>query len=59
MTTFKEELRVEAQGYADKIDQELRIALTNLEQVLEQSMAVVRNLVRPAITALDHARLPN
>ena len=43
----------EAKSYADQINFELRSALTNLEQVLGQSMQVVKNLVRPSLPSPD------
>jgi hypothetical protein len=38
MSTLRTDMRTEAQSYADQINFELRSALTNLEQVLGQSM---------------------
>ena len=56
MTTLKTTISSEAQIYADRINFELRNALTNLEQVLVQSMQVVKNLARPTPPALeDHS----
>lgn len=49
MQTLKTDIRTEAKNYADQINFELRSALTNLEQVLGQSMQVVKNLVRPSL----------
>jgi hypothetical protein len=49
MSTLKTTISSEAQIYADRINFELRNALTNLEQVLVQSMQVVKTLARPAL----------
>ena len=57
-TEFKTHMRTEAQSYADKINFDLRSALTNLEQVLGHSMQVVKNLVRPPIPSPDLANQP-
>lgn len=60
MTLLRTDMRMEAQSYADKINLELRSALTNLEQVLGQSMQVVKNLVRPALPSPDsNSQQPN
>jgi hypothetical protein len=53
MTLLRTDMRTEAQSYADKINLDLRSALTNLEQVLGQSMQVVKNLVRPTLPPAD------
>lgn len=45
MTTLHADMRIEAKSYADEKHFELQSALTNLEQVLGQSMQVVKNLV--------------
>lgn len=50
---------VEAKSYADDIDQELRTAFNNLEQVLGQSILVVQKLQRPALPALEPSHPPN
>ena len=50
------DMRTEAYNYADQINFKLCNALTNLEQVLGQSMEVVENLVRPILPSPD---LPN
>ena len=53
MTTLKTTISSEAQNYADRINFELRSALTNLEQVLVQSMQVVKILARPNPPAIE------
>ena len=53
MTLLRTDMRTKAQSYADKINLDLRSALTNLEQVLGQSMQVVKNLVRPTLPPTD------
>jgi hypothetical protein len=58
MTTLKTTISSEAQNYADRINFELRCALTNLEQVLVQSMQVVKNLARPSLPALEELSSP-
>ena len=55
MTLLRIDMSKEAKSYADQIHFELRGALTNLEQVLGQSMQVVKNLVRPSLPSLDQA----
>lgn len=55
MTLLRTDMSTEAKSYADQINFELRSALTNLEQVLGQSMQVVKNLVRPPLPSLDQA----
>jgi len=59
MSQMKDELQNEAKSYANKIDHELRGALTNLESILCQSMQVVKNLARLAINALEPSSPPN
>jgi len=56
---MKDELQTEAKTYANKIDHELKGALTNLESILCQNMQVVKNLAHPAIDALEPSSLPN
>jgi hypothetical protein len=56
MQVLRTDMRTEAQSYADQINFDLRSALTNLEQVLGQSMQVVKNLVRPSLPSPE---LPN
>lgn len=51
MTTLHTDMRTEARSYADQKHFELQNALTNLEQVVGQSMQVVKNLVRPLLPA--------
>lgn len=51
LTAVKNEICSEAQTYADKIDHELRGALANLEQIMAQSVQVVRSLSRPLLQA--------
>ena len=58
MTALKTTISSEAQIYADRINLELRGALTNLEQVLVQSMQVVKNLTRPTPPALEGHNSP-
>jgi hypothetical protein len=58
MTTLKTTISSEAQNYADRINFELRSALTNLEQVLVQSMQVVKNLARPSSPAIEEHSSP-
>ena len=58
MSTLKTTISSEAQNYADRINFELRIALTNLEHVLVQSMQVVKNLARPTLPALEDHNSP-
>ena len=53
LTLLRTNLSTEAKSYADQINFDLRSALTNLEQVLGQSMQVVKNLVRPALPPTD------
>ena len=53
LTLLRTDLSTEAKIYADQINLDLRGALTNLEQVLGQSMQVVKNLVRPALPPTD------
>ncbi len=53
LTLLRADLSTEAKSYADQINFDLRSALTNLEQVLGQSMQVVKNLVRPALPPTD------
>jgi hypothetical protein len=59
MTLLRTHMRTEAQSYADQINFELRSALTNLEQVLGQSIQVVKNLMRPALPPTDPPSQPN
>jgi hypothetical protein len=53
MSTLRTDMCTEAQSYADQINFKLRSALTNLEQVLGQSMQVVKNLVRTSLPSPD------
>ena len=59
MTLLRTDMRTEAQSYADQINFDLRSALTNLEQVLGQSMQVVKNLVRPSLLPADSPNPPS
>ena len=56
LTLLRIDLSKEAKCYADQINFDLRSALTNLEQVLGQSMQVVKNLGRPALPPTDPTR---
>ena len=56
LTILRTHLSKEAKCYADQINFDLRSALTNLEQVLGQSMQVVKNLGRPALPPTDPTR---
>ena len=58
MSTLRTTISSEAQNYADRINFELRSALTNLEHVLVQSMQVVKNLARPTLPALEDHNSP-
>lgn len=51
MTTLHNDTSAEAKDYTHEKHFELLTALTNLEQVLGQSMQVVKNIVFPALLA--------
>ena len=53
LTLLRTDLSTDAKSYADQINFDLRSAFTNLEQVLGQSMQVVKNLVRLALPSTD------
>ena len=53
LTSLRTDLSTEAKSYADQINFDLQSALTNIEQVLGQSMQVMKNLVRPALPPTD------
>lgn len=53
MSLLQTDMCTEAQSCADQINFELQGALTTLEQMLGQSMQVVKNLVRPSLPAPD------
>lgn len=59
MTTLHSEMSAEAKDYADQKHLELQTPLTNLEQVLGQSMQVLKNIVRPALPAPSSSSKPN
>ena len=54
MMLLRTDVRIEAKSYADQINFELRSAITNLEQVLGQSMQVVKNLCDPPSPLQTH-----
>jgi hypothetical protein len=59
ITLLRTDMHTEAQSYANQINFKLRSALTNLEQVLGQSMQVVKNLMRPTLPPTDSPSQPN
>lgn len=60
MTLFRTNMHTEVQSYADQINFKLHSVLTNLEQMLGQSMHVVKNLVQSSLPSPDpYSQEPN